>query len=184
MGTVSRSAALVLLAVVLLGTVGIAGAHETETVDGYELTFGGSDEPVITDERMWLEVSIVAVDTGEPVEGLEDDLSMAVQRPFGSDTVDLEVSSRFGEPGVYEAAIVFTEPGTYTVYVNGTVDGTAIDTSFQTPVHDVDDLRYPTPTPESDLAGGLPPATGFGLGAVVAVVGMGVAFAIGRRWSR
>lgn len=172
---------LIVIGLVLVGSVGMASAHDTVTVNGYELTFGGSDEPVITGERMWLEVRIIDAESEEPVTDLEDDLEMAVQRPFGNDTFELDISSRFGEPGYYEAAVIFTEPGTYTVYLNGTIDGTPIDTTFQKQVHNASDLEYPNPTSEPDQSSGMNPAMGFGLGAVVAAVGMIIAFALGRR---
>lgn len=178
---------LVLLVVgVLLGSaVPMVSAHDTETVDGYEVTFGGADEPVITDERMWLEVEIVDAETGEPVEELEDSLTIAVQRPFGNDTHELDVSSRYGEPGWYEAPIVFTEPGTYTVFINGTVDGTEVNLAFQKQVHNASNLEYPPQSvpqdsnPANSLTEGI---SGVVIGAAIAVLGMAVAFVAGRQF--
>lgn len=179
-----------LLAVLVIGAlfggaVGVASAHDSETVDGYEVTFGGADEPVVTDERMWLEVEIVDNETGEPVEGLEDSLTMAVQRPFGNDTHELDVSGRFGEPGWYEAPIVFTEPGTYTVFVNGTIDETEVELAFQKQVHDASNLEYPQ-QPASENEGRLGSVTdgvsGIAIGAAIAVLGMVVTFVAGRRF--
>lgn len=167
------------------GAVTVAAAHDTETVDGYEVTFGGADEPVITDERMWLEVEIVENETGEPVEGLEDSLTMAVQRPFGNDTHELEVDSRFGEPGLYEAPIIFTEPGTYSVFITGAIDGTEIDLTFQKQVHNASDLDYPPRSVSHDggsagsVAESIPDIV---IGAGIAVIGMAIAFVAGRRF--
>lgn len=166
------------------GAVPVASAHDTETVDGYDVTFGGVDEPVITDERMWLEVNIVDSETGEPVEGLGDSLTMTVQRPFGNDTHELDVSGRFGEPGWYEAPIVFTEPGTYTVFIDGTIDGTTVDLAFQKQVHNANNLEYPPRSASDDetragsLTEGVP---GIVFGAGIAVLGMAIAFVAGRQ---
>lgn len=165
----------------LAGAVGTVGAHETTTVDGYELTFGGSDEPVVTGERMWLQVEILDADSGEPVEGLSDAVEMAVQRPFGNDTFELDVAGVHGRPGWYQAAVVFTEPGTYTVLVTAEIDGETIETSFGKQVHNASRLQYPQPTSTQAGDAGLSAAAGFGLGALVAAVGMLVAFAGGRR---
>lgn len=174
--------AVVLVGSVLVGAVGLSAAHDTETIDGYELTFGGAEEPVITGERTWLEVNIVDADAEEPVTELEDDLEMAVRRPFGDDVEELDVGSRFGQPGWYEAAVVFTEPGTYTVFVNATVDGTAIDATFQKQVHDAENFEYPADGQDSAPARGV--TVGFGIGVVVtAVAGTGAFFA-GRRVAR
>lgn len=171
---------LLVATAVLVASVPIASAHDTVTVDGYEVTFGGADEPVITGERMWLEVHLLEAETGESVEGAEDNLNISVQRPFGNDTRELEVSSRFGEPGYYEAPIIFTEPGTYTVYVNGTVNGTAMNLSFQKQVHDAEELQYP-PAEEDEADLGIP-TWAVGIGSILALCGMGFAFAAGRRY--
>lgn len=175
---------LLVAAVLLSGAVTVAAAHDSRTVSGYEVTFGGADEPVVTDERMWLEVEVVDAETGEPVEGLDDSLMIAVQRPFGNDTHELELDSRFGEPGWYEAPVIFTEPGTYTVLLNGTIDGTDANLSFQKQVHDASTFEYPprSEPPDEEKVGSLTgPATGIAIGAGLAVLGMGVAFAAGRR---
>lgn len=102
---------LAVLATGALKTPGPAAAHETAAVDGYDILFGGADEPVITGERMWLEVRITDSETEDPVTDLEDDRSVAVQRPFGNDTFDFEVESRFGQPGVVRGGSRFHGTG-------------------------------------------------------------------------
>lgn len=172
-------ASLVAIGIIVGGAAGMASAHETTTVSGYELTFGGSDEPVISGERMWMQVEILDAETEEPVEGLDDSVQIAVQRPFGNDTFELEVGGVHGRPGWYEGAVVFTEPGTYTVFITAQIDGQTIETSFQKQVHSASTLRYPQPTPAPD--NGLDASTGFGLGVLVAAVAMVGGFVIGRR---
>lgn len=184
MQTKGRVAVLAVLGVVAIGTAGFATAHETTTVGGYELTFGGSDEPVITGERMWLQVEILDAETGEPVEGAADSVELSVQRPFGNDTFDLDVGGVHGRPGWYEGAVVFTEPGTYTVFVTAELGGETIETSFQKQVHNASALQYPPPTPSPERGSVMDGATSFGLGAVVAAVGMVGAFLVGRRTER
>lgn len=173
--------ALAAVGLVLAGAVGTVGAHETTTVNGYEITFGGSDEPVITGERMWLQVEILDAETGEPVEGLSDAVELAVQRPFGNDTFELDVGGVHGQPGWYEGAVVFTEPGTYTVFLTAEIDGQTVEASFQKQVHNASGLQYPPPTTKSSSEPGMGASMGFGLGVLVAAAGMIVAFAIGRR---
>lgn len=174
-------ASLALLAIVLIGAAGIAAGHETTTVDGYELTFGGADEPVITDERMWMQVEVLDAETGDPVEVQPESVEMAVQRPFGNDTFELPVSGVHGRPGWYEGAVIFTEPGTYTFFISAEIDGETIETSFDKQVHPASTLQYPRSSPESDAVLEPVAALGFGLGAGVTAVGTGVAFVIGRR---
>lgn len=181
MPTVTRLVSLAVLVIVVVGSAGLASAHETTSVNGYELTFGGSDEPVITGERMWLQVEILDAGTGEPVEGVADSIEMAVQRPFGNDTFELDVAGVHGDPGVYDGAVVFTEPGTYTVFVTAEIDGTPVETSFQKQVHNASTLRYPQPTSTPSPERGMDAPTGFGLGVAVASIGMITAFVVGRR---
>ena len=64
----------------------------------------------------------------EPVEGLEETLEAEVT--FGSQTRDLEISPRFGEPGAYESVFFPTAAGPYTFRIYGEVEGEAIDESF------------------------------------------------------
>lgn len=45
-------------------------SHEDKTVGPYQLIFEGTDEPLITGERMWLEVQVTNLEIGKPVEGL------------------------------------------------------------------------------------------------------------------
>lgn len=175
------AAPLVVVTLVLSGAVGLAAAHETETVNGYEMTFGGSDEPVITGERMWLQVGIVDAETDAPAEGQAESISIAVQRPFGNDTHELDVSEVHGSPGVYQGAVVFTEPGTYTVYINGTVNGTSIDTTFSKQVHDASELEYPAREQTSASGGGIGGPMEYGLGVVTAFVAVAIGFVAGRR---
>ncbi|QLG64018.1 FixH family protein [Halorarum salinum] len=132
-----------------VGAAGPALAHEEQTVEGYDLTFGAADEPVITDERTRLTLEILDNETDEPVDGQAGTLQVSVQGAGGEKT-PLNVSERHGEPGVYEAAVVFTEPGQYVVHVEGSLDGTEIHTHFEKEVHDRADLEYPGDADETD----------------------------------
>lgn len=132
-----------LAAIVILAATSVspAVAHESETVNGYELTFGGADEPVITGERMWLELEIVDAETGEPVTEQADSLNISIQRS-GGQKVPWNVSEKHGEPGVYEMAVIFEEPGAYIIHVEGAVEGTELHTHFRTEVQDHTELLY------------------------------------------
>jgi hypothetical protein len=181
------------IAVVLVGTVGPAAAHATQNVDGNEITFGGAEEPLITGERMWLEFEIVDAESGEPVENLSENLTVSVQTGEHEKT-PLEVSEKHGEPGVYEAPVVFTESGEYVVHLEGTIDGSEVHTHFEKVVHDRSALEYPGNASQSDTAsassddGSQSRMAGFGSGTTTAValgvfgvLATGVAFALRRR---
>ncbi|SEW10118.1 FixH family protein [Natrinema salifodinae] len=134
--------ALVIIAMLLTSVVGPATAHESQDVEGYEITFGGSDEPVITGERMWLQFEIVDNETGEGVTNQSENLTVSVQTE-GSDKTALEVSEKHGEPGVYEAPVIFTEPGDYVAHLEGSLEGTEVHTHFEKEVQDHTELEYP-----------------------------------------
>lgn len=137
-------ATLIVVATVVLATVAVTpvAAHDSQEIDGYELTFGGADEPVITDERMWLKLSITD-ENGDPVPDQADSLEWTLEKPGDVDPVDLEVSESHGEPGVYETPVVFTEPGKYVVHMKGTIEDTEIHTHFEKEVESSGDLQYP-----------------------------------------
>lgn len=155
-----------------------AAAHDTETDGGYEITFGGSDEPIITGERQWLEIEIVDAESGDPVEGAGESLTVTVQKSGADEAYEADAEARHGEPGWYDAAIFFTEPGEYAVTVEGTVDGTEISTTFQKTVEEPDDLMYPEPD-DGDASSAL--GAGFGAGAALVAVGALGAVLLARR---
>ncbi|MDF9747055.1 FixH family protein [Natrinema salsiterrestre] len=169
------------IAVLLVGTVGPAVAHETQDLDGNEVTFGGADEPLITGERMWLEFEIVDAESGEPVENLSENLTVSIQTGDHEKTA-LELSEKHGEPGVYEAPVVFTESGDYVVHLEGSIDGSAVHTHFEKEVHDRAELEYPgtdsetNDTSASSTDGNQTSLSGIasGVGTAVAVGAVGV----------
>lgn len=147
--------ALIAFAVLGMLTAGIAtpvAAHETRTVEGYTITFGGADEPLITGERMWMEFEIVDDRTGTPVSNQAENLTVSV-RTSGSEKTALELGAKHGAPGVYEAPVLFTEPGDYVVHLEGSLEGTEVHTHFETRVRDHADLEYPASEPETTTEG-------------------------------
>ena len=178
---------LVLTGLLLVSIAMPVTAHEAQTVEGYEITFGGAQEPLITGERMWLEFEIVTNETGEPVTNQSENLTASVQIEGGEKTA-LDLSEKHGEPGVYEAPVIFTKAGNYTVHLEGSIEDTAVHTHFEKQVHDRTELMYPRGETQANTSEDPQDTTsqseeaGFGLGtsvigilAVVAVVGAYVA---------
>ena len=104
----------------------MALAHEEREVGDHTFVVGFIDEPVFTGQKSGLEFFVSRGE--EPVEGLEETLQAEVT--FGSETRDLEISPRFGEPGAYESVFFPTAAGPYTFRISGEVEGSAIDESF------------------------------------------------------
>lgn len=149
-----------------------ATAHDTSTEDGYDVMFGGSDEPIITGERQWFEIHITDAESEEPIEDVGN-LTVSVQQSGSDEVYEADAGARHGEPGWYEAPIFFTEPGDYAVTIEGTIDGTEIKTTFQKTVDDPDDLQYPASEDAGESS-----ALGSGFGTLVAIGTIGLLGAI------
>lgn len=143
MGSRKALIATGLIGMLLIGVVTPVTAHETQNVEGYDITFGGANEPLITGERMWLEIEIVDNESGDPVEGQADTLNLYVQNS-GNDRGEINLSEKHGEDGVYEASVIFTESGDYTVHLEGSIEDTEVHTHFEKEVQDHTELEYPT----------------------------------------
>ncbi|QFU84722.1 FixH family protein [Natronorubrum aibiense] len=176
--------ALVLIGMLSVGAITPVAAHETQNVDGYDITFGGADEPLITGERMWLELEVVDTETGEPIENEAENLIVSVQAT-GSDKTPLDVTEKHGEPGVYQAPVIFTESGDYMIHLEGSIEGTEVHTHFEKEVHDHTALEYPSDgsqtaddSDESQTDETRTDESGFGSVGVV-MVGIGAVAAIG-----
>ena len=108
-------------------TAGGALAHESREVGEHTFVVGFMDEPVFTGQKSGLEF-LVTLGEEKPVEGLEETLQAQVT--FGSETRDLEISPRFGEPGAYESVFFPTAAGPYTFRIFGEVEGEPFNESF------------------------------------------------------
>jgi hypothetical protein len=171
--------AAVLAAAVLALSAGAALAHEEREIGDYSFEVGFIDEPVFTGQKSGLEFFVMNGD--EPVEGLEATLEAEVR--FGSQTRDLEISPRFGEPGAYESVFFPTAAGPYTFRIYGDLEGTAIDESFTSSPDgfgEVEELaggQFPVQFPSTgdvvaDAQAGANAATQATIALVLAVIGM------------
>jgi hypothetical protein len=122
---VTLAALLVLLPVV-------AGAHETRPVldDQYEVTVGFLDEPAVAGELNGLSLRVTkgSGEAGEPVEGLAETLQAEVI--YGDQTMALELSPVFQDPGHYRGIFIPTAEGDYTFHITGEIEGNALDEAF------------------------------------------------------
>ena len=117
-----------------------ASAHEDKPVGKYTFTVGWGDEPAYAGFRN--SVSLEVEDASQkPVADIGDTLKVEVST--GSEKVTLPLSAAFGQPGVYEAAIIPTRPGTYTFHFTGTIRGDAIDATFTSSDTTFDDIQSP-----------------------------------------
>jgi hypothetical protein len=172
--------AAVLVVALVAQTAGTTLAHEEREVGDHTFVVGFIDEPVFTGQKSGLEF-FVSHDGEEPVEGLEETLQAQVT--FGSQTRDLAISPRFGEPGAYESVFFPTAAGPYTFRIFGDVEGEAFDESFTSGPEtfgEVDDLsggQFPVQFPATadvvrDAEAGAAAATQATIALVLAIAGL------------
>lgn len=149
------TAALVVVALILLVSSSLALAHERREVGKYVIEMGWRDEPALAGllNAVFLEVHDKATD--EPVEGLEKTLTVSVS--YGGITRSLQPQLRRAggdEKGVYVAEIIPTRAGDYTFRLQGKIEGQSVDERFESgpgrfdPITAATGIQYPD---QSDL---------------------------------
>ena len=159
-----RSAACCLAAACAAALPLAVGAHEEREIgDGrFNVVVGFIDEPAFVGEKngLYLRVTWSAAagaetpaaggeEEGTPVEGLAGTLEAEVI--FGEQTMELELTPAFGEPGVYQSVFFPTEPGDYAFRVFGEIEGNQIDESFTSSpegfdsVQEIEPFQFPKP---------------------------------------
>ena len=172
--------AAVLASALVALTAGAALAHEEREVGDHTFVVGFMDEPVFTGQKSGLEF-FVSHGGEEPVEGLEETLQAQVT--FGSETRDLEISPRFGEPGAYQSVFFPTAAGPYTFRIFGEVEGEPFDESFSSGPEtfgEVEELaggQFPVQFPSTsdvvaDAEAGAAAATQATIALVLAIIGL------------
>src|SRR5919199_1216477 len=145
--TVAALVGLGLLAV----APGTASAHDRRAVGPYTFVVGFLNEPAIEGETNGIDLRIARTAGEEPVEGAEKTLRAEVV--VGGNTLPLELRPRFRQPGAYNAEFVPTRPGAYIFRFSGTVDGQAVNETFESgpgrfnDVQAVGPLQFPDKVP-------------------------------------
>jgi hypothetical protein len=132
-------------------------AHGHTEVGNYELVIGFHNEPAYQGEPNGLDLFVTNLETEEPVNGLEETLSVEII--YGSSNRELELRTQFGQEGAYTADILPTEVGDYTWHIWGDIEGTPVDVSMTSSpdtfsaVEPKSDVSFPNEEPASaDLA--------------------------------
>lgn len=187
-----------------------AAAHETREVAGeYQFVVGFLEEPAFVGDRngLSLEVTVPEAEEASPAAGGEMDHhggagveglagTLRAEVIYGEESMELELSPAFGEPGAYRSVFFPTAEGDYTFRIFGEIDGVAVDESFTSgpETFAAVEPRLEFPSTESsrgddapilgsvaDVSGGSGGSgAGFGGGialGLVALIGAGVTFA-------
>jgi hypothetical protein len=163
-----RAAAVaVALPLVLLLLPTAASAHEIRKVGTIEMTVGWQHEPTYAGVENAVQVFLHDA-SGKPIDDLGNPTSLKVVAVYDgqpSQALDLQPSwdpdTGTGTHGEWDAALIPTQPGTYTFAFTGSVDGQPVDQRFTSSdstfasVQNPNDIEFPTKTPtNADLATG------------------------------
>ncbi|MFL5737700.1 MAG: hypothetical protein ACJ76P_10210 [Actinomycetota bacterium] len=156
--------AIVISAATIVLPTTAASAHVLSDVGPYEVAIGLGTEPAYVGYPNSVEVIIHDKASGKGIDTAADTLNATVA--FGSaQPMSVSLQGNFdedsgGSPGDYRGAFFPTQPGKYTIHVQGKIGNTPVDKTF-TPsektfaaVESPSTLEYPTKNPTiSELAG-------------------------------
>lgn len=160
-----RSAALAFAlacGALLVLQAGPASAHETRIVGDVVMVVGWGSEPTYAGYQNAAGVRLAEVGRSEDEEGPPiSDAELQVEILFGDEsstttTGPLPMEEAFSEPGLFEADIIPTRPGTYTYHVTGTAAGQQIDEFFTSSDDTFSNVNVPADIqfPEQDPTAG------------------------------
>lgn len=195
------------MAILLVATAGVASAHKTTyTPDGkVKIVWGFLNEPAVTYSKTGLDLILSDNATGAPIEGSEKTLNASLV--LGDAEHDFVLSAQHGQKGRYTDVVTLTRPGLYSLRLQGTVNGSAVDLTIPAAheIKDVSETYFPdapsmgemqadiaalkakvgtqsaTPAPVTDQNGGGNPVPAPGLAIILAALGVAALVAMRRR---
>ena len=140
----SFSTACLLALIVLLTSYQTVLAHEHITVGNYEIVVGWVNEPPVAGQLNGVEIRVLNISTGEE-QPVEDISSLTVTISYGGQSKELALEP-LGEdaPGQFEAPILPTIPGQYTITFGGQLGDTPVDAHVEPEeVAPADAIQFP-----------------------------------------
>lgn len=134
---------LVLLALAL--NFQSAVAHEGITVGDYEIVYGWVNEPPIAGQLNGVEIFVNDISSGEQ-QPVEEQIvqSLVVELTYGGESKTLTLEPVFDTPGAFDATVIPTIPGLYSLKFSGTVGDTAVDSEVELEeVQPADAVQFP-----------------------------------------
>ncbi|HVL87342.1 MAG TPA: hypothetical protein VM681_04940 [Candidatus Thermoplasmatota archaeon] len=146
----------------VLALAGGAQAHRTAYTpdDRIRLVYGSLGEPLYTFQKSGLDLGIFDNATDAPVTGLGADVEAGtparinVSLLYGGARLDLTPTmvAQHGRNGWYTYPYVLTQPGVYSLRIEGTINGTVVQLTIP-PLHEVrelDEIMWPARAPLPD----------------------------------
>lgn len=156
--------AAIFTTLLLAALVPAAGAHASQTAgtgaDVYRITWGLQNEPATTWQKTGLDLIIVNNATRGGVPGLHHTLNATLIYLEDELTMPLEPQHGREQEGRYtfEHPVTLTRGGLYSLRVEGTINGTAVNLTIPAahPYHDIEETFFPeAPSPFSAAGGDL-----------------------------
>ena len=105
----------------------IASAHETITVGDYEIVYGWLNEPPIAGQLNGVEIFVN--NTSGEGQAVEEHIihTLVVELSYGAESKTLILEPVFDTAGAFDATILPTIPGVYSLKFSGMLGGTPVD---------------------------------------------------------
>jgi hypothetical protein len=143
-------------------------AHESISAGDYEIVYGWVSEPPVAGQSNGIEIHVSKNSTGE-AQPVEDVSSLIVTLAYGGQSKELAFEA-LGEhnPGEFQAPVLPTIPGQYTLHFSGRLDETTFVDAIAEPeeVQPADTLAFP------NVDATQPEAGGFGRVEWIAIAGL------------
>ncbi len=134
------------LLLALLAVPTVALAHEHRTIDNgkYDVVVGWDQEPAYAGQKngATIRISQAGSNPAVPVEGADKTLKITVKQ--GASTREFPLRAVFGQPGYYMADIFPTRVGDYQWTFTGTLNGDAVNETFDSADGKFDGVVAPT----------------------------------------
>ena len=114
--------------IAILTSYQTALAHETITVGDYEIVYGWVNEPPIAGQLNGIEIFVndTSGGTEQPVEDQIID-SLVVALSYGGESKTLTMEPVFDAPGAFDATVLPTIPGLYSLKFSGSLGDAPVD---------------------------------------------------------
>ncbi|HET6821544.1 MAG TPA: hypothetical protein VFH34_02785 [Anaerolineales bacterium] len=122
----------------------IVFAHETLTVGDYEIVYGWVNEPPIAGQLNGVEIFVN--NTGGEGQPVEEHIihTLVVELSYGGESKTLTLDPVFDTLGAFDATILPTIPGVYSLKFSGTLGDTPVDEEVQLEeVQAADAVQFP-----------------------------------------
>ena len=141
-------------------------AHESVTVGDYEIVIGWATEPPLVGQINAIEIHVSNTSTGSE-QPVEDISSLIVTMSYGGQDKTLTFKPLGDDnPGQFEAPVLPTVPGEYTLHLGGTLGETAVNAETHVEeVQPAETLAFPNLDPMQ------PETIGFGTTEWLAIAG-------------